>query len=439
MPTPARPLLPADDAPSAGRVPSSVVVVGAGLAGARTVAELRHQGYTGTITLLGAEGVAPYDRPPLSKELLTRPEPAWLATEIGVDVDALADEVRLDDAAVRLEPAVEDGALAHVVTTRSGARREADAVVLAVGSEPVRPRGWDAARVLHSAADAEGLRARVRPGLRLVVVGAGWVGAEVAGVAAGAGAHVTVVEAGAAPLERQLGATVGAHLAPWYGEAGVRLTTGAAVVEVRPDGVLLADGTDVAADVVLAAVGARPATSWLDGAVPVDERGSVPVGTTGAVEGVPGVWAVGDCATREHPHLGRVPGGHWSAALHDPEPTVRAMLGHVGDDPSAGAAHAPYVFSQQLGHDLALFGLPPEGGEVVLRGTPGAPGGWAAFYLEPGVAEADAGGGTAVRAVLLVDSARDVGAVRRAANRGVLRLDLDVAADPARRLRDALV
>nr|WP_255371919.1 FAD-dependent oxidoreductase [Cellulosimicrobium sp. CUA-896] len=390
------------------------------------------------MTLLGAEGVAPYDRPPLSKELLTRTEPAWLEAELGVDVVALADDVRLDDPAVGLLPAVEDGRLAHVVTTRSGARLEADAVVLAVGSAPVRPAGWEAARVLHSAADAAALRALVRPGLRLTVVGAGWIGAELAGVAAAAGAQVTVVEAGATPLERQFGPVVGAHVAPWYAAAGVRLVTGAAVVEVRPDGVLLADGTDVPADVVLAAIGARPATSWLDGAVPLDARGAVPVDATGAVEGVPGVWAVGDCATREHPHLGRVPGGHWSAALHDPEPTARAVLGLAPD--ADAPAHAPYVFSQQLGHDLALFGVPPQGAEVVLRGEPGTPGGWAAFYLDPGTAGTAADDGAArVRAVLLVDSARDVGAVRRAANRGALRVDLDVARDPGRRLRDALV
>lgn len=420
-------------------MPSSVVVVGAGLAGARTVAELRRHGFTGRVTLLGGEGVPPYDRPPLSKELLSRPEPAWLTSELGLDVAGLADDVRLDDPAVRLVPAVEDGTLAHVVTTRSGGRLEAEAVVLAVGSEPVRPAGWEAARVLHTAADADALRGLLRPGLRLVVVGAGWIGAEVAGVAAGAGAHVTVVEAGAAPLERQLGPHVGAHLARWYDEAGVRLVTGAAVVEVRPDGVLLADGTDVPADVVLAAVGARPATSWLDGAVPLDARGSVPVDATGAVEGVPGVWAVGDCATREHPGLGRVPGGHWSAALHDPEPTARAVVGLAPDQPPAPtSAHAPYVFSQQLGHDLALFGVPPEGGEVVLRGDPASSGGWAAFYLDPGAA-VGADGATLVRAVLLVDSPRDVGPVRRAAGRGALHLDLDTARDPSRRLRDALV
>ncbi|WP_454041200.1 NAD(P)/FAD-dependent oxidoreductase [Cellulosimicrobium sp. Marseille-Q8652] len=444
MSSPARPV-PALPAPTT--VPSSVVVVGAGLAGARTVAALRQLGFEGALTLLGAEGVPPYDRPPLSKELLTRPVPAWLAEDLGIDVGALVDDLRLADPAVRLAPAGGDTAGVSV-TTRSGDVVSADAVVLAVGSEPVRPPGWEPASVLHSAADAAALRERVVPGLRLAIVGAGWIGAEVAGVAAGAGAEVTVVEAGATPLERQLGRAVGARLAHWYEDAGARLVTGVPVVDVRADGVRLADGAHVAADVVLAAVGARPATAWLDGVVPRDGRGTIPVDATGAVRGVPGVWAVGDCATRDHPVLGAVPGGHWSAALHDPEPTARAILGLP---PDGTPPHAPYVFSQQLGHDLALFGTPSATDEVVLRGDPsgGASGheGWAALYLDPhdaraldGVERPVASVVVPVRAVLLVDSPREVGAVRKAMNRGEqLRLDLAVALDPARRLRDAVV
>lgn len=423
--------------------PASVLVVGAGLAGAQTVGALRRRGYAGRITLLGAEGVPPYDRPPLSKELLTRPSPAWLADDLGVDVDGLADDVHLADPAVRLDRRPAAGG-AWEVTTRSGERLVADAVVLAVGSTPVRPGGWDDARLLHTAQDAEALRGALRPGLRLVIVGAGWIGAELAGVATGAGARVTVVEAADAPLRRQLGPVVGVHLAPWYAAAGADLVTGAAVAEVRPDGVRLVDGRELRADVVLAAVGARPATDWLDGAVPRDPRGGIPVDATGAVPGLDGLWAVGDCATREHPVLGAVPGGHWSAALHDPDATAAAILG----DDDAGPAHAPYVFSQQLGHDLALFGVPADGDDVLFRGDPSATthDGWAAFYLAPGpdgsptTDDGPDGRVAEVRAVLLVDSPRDVGPVRKAMNRtGRLRVDLDVALDPTRRLRDALV
>ncbi len=423
-----------DRTASARPLPRSVVVVGAGLAGAQTVAALRSHGFDGRVTLLGAEGVPPYDRPPLSKDLLTRPAPVWLSEDIGVDVTALADDVRLAEPATALSAGADD----VVVTTAAGHELRADAVVLAVGARPVRPTGWDGAAVLHTADDAERLRAVLRPGLRLVVVGAGWVGAEVAGVAAGAGADVTVVEAASAPLDRQLGAGVGTHLAGWYADAGVRLLTDAPVAQVGPDGVRLADGRSLEADLVLAAVGARPASEWLAGAVPLDARGTVPVGPDGAVPGHPRVWAVGDVAARAHPVFGTVPGGHWSAALHDPGATVRAMLGL---DP--GSAHAPYVFSRQLGHDLALLGL-PGAGPVAWRGDPGGSAPWAALYLDEapggtGVPPSGGDGVATVRAVLLVDSPREVGAVRRLMNRGEpLRLDLERAVDPAVRLRDAL-
>lgn len=415
----------------------SVVVVGAGLAGAQTVAALRAHGFDGRITLLGAEGVPPYDRPPLSKELLTRPEPVWLSADLGVDVEALADDVRLAEPALSLASRP-DGV---VVTTARG-EVAADAVVLAVGSVPVVPPGFSASSLLHTAADADRLRAALRAddGLRLVIVGAGWIGAEVAGVAAGAGADVTVLEAADAPLSRQLGRDVGALLAGWYGAAGVRLRTGAAVTAVEGSGVVLAGGDHVPADLVLTAVGARPASGWLEGTLPLDGRGALLVDGDGRVPGHPRVWAVGDVASRAHPVFGTVPGGHWSAALHDPDPTVRAML---GVEP-AGTGHAPYVFSQQLGHDLALLGLPttagPDASPVVLRGTPGE-GAWAALYLDPAESRGpdDAPDGVAtVRAVLLVDSPRDVGGVRRLMSRGEpLRLDLARATDPAIKLKDA--
>ncbi|HWV77185.1 MAG TPA: FAD-dependent oxidoreductase [Isoptericola sp.] len=427
-----------DVTPLTSPVPRSVVVVGAGLAGAQTVAALRTHGFDGRITLLGAEGVPPYDRPPLSKELLTRPEPVWLSADLGVDVEALADDVRLAEPALGLATGP-DGV---VVTTGRG-EVAADAVVLAVGSVPIVPPGFAASSLLHTAADADRLRTalRGRDGLRLVIVGAGWIGAEVAGVAAGAGADVTVLEAAHAPLSRQLGPDVGALLAGWYGDAGVRLRTGAAVAAVEDSGVILAGGEHVPADLVLTAVGARPASGWLAGTLPLDARGALLVDGDGRVPGHPRVWAVGDVASRAHPVFGTVPGGHWSAALHDPDPTVRAMLDVGPGAESAGAGHAPYVFSQQLGHDLALLGLPAPDSPVVLRGTPDD-GAWAALYLDPaeptGLDGAPDGVAT-VRAVLLVDSPRDVGGVRRLMSRGEpLCLDLARATDPAVRLKSAV-
>jgi 3-phenylpropionate/trans-cinnamate dioxygenase ferredoxin reductase subunit len=458
------------------QVPSSVVIVGAGLAGAQTAAALRKHGFEGHVTLLGAEGLPPYDRPPLSKELLKRTEPVWLADDLGIDLDALTDDLRLADPAVRL--AVDRERV--VVRTASGDDVTADVVVLALGSEPVRPAGWDAAVTLHTAADAERLRAALEPGMRLVVVGAGWIGAEVAGVAAGAGARVTVVEAGPVPLERQLGRRVGGLVAPWYDAAGVTLVTGVAVDQVlagshegAQDGarVTLADGRALEADLVLAAVGARPASGWLAGSLPRESNGGLRVNRAGRFMGLRSptdpagglhldalrrVWAVGDIATREHPVFGPVPGGHWSAALHDPDVTVRALLGldERAAEPervrarlglAAIPAHAPYVFSQQLGHDLALFGAPSPFDEVVLRGDPAASGGWAALYLENALDRhprqtTDGHRVATVRAVLLVDSPREVGQVRKLMNRGVpLELDLDRARNPATKLKDTIV
>lgn len=423
--------------PAAGAHPvRSVVVVGAGLAGARTVLELRAQGFAGRVTVLGAEDVAPYDRPPLSKHLLDRPAPAWLADELGSDALALADEVRLGTAATGLV-VDDDGVRAQT----AGSSVAADAVVVATGSSPLHPPAWSAALTLHTAADADRLRRALHgpaaadataagthlvdlAGRRLVVIGAGWVGAEVATVAAAAGADVTVVEARSTPLATALG-EVGALTAPWYAAAGVHLRTGVAVDRVAADAVVLVDGTVLGADVVLAAVGARPATGWLvgsglvldgDGSVRVDERHT-------PVDGPAGAWrvrVVGDAARRRSPRHGWVPGGHWDAALRGPATAVAGLLG----TPAADADPAPYVFSTQLGHELALHGLPDAGDEVLLRGDPAAADGWSALWFAPGTDR--------LTAVLSVDRPRDVGGARRLlAGAGLPVLDRTRAADPA--------
>ena len=429
-----------------------VLVVGAGLAAAQTVAELREAGFDGRIRVLGGEGVPPYDRPPLSKHLFDRPHPSWLTDEIGVDLRALADEVRLDEPARGLLP----GPRPAVLT--DGGWVAADHVVLATGAHAVRVPGWEAALTLHTAADAERLRTALRPGSRLVVIGAGWIGAEVAGVAAAAGHRVTVVEAAGAPLSAALGEAVGGLTAGWYHEAGVELLTGARVAAVRPDAVELADGRRLPADVVLAAVGARPATAWLGRSLPLAPDGAVPVGhryaVLGAVEPqrppapteghpvfvvrdgtgalasgrreLPGLWAVGDVASRWSPRHGTVRGGHWDGALRGP----RVLVGHLLGTPVPAPADdpAPYVFSTQLGHDLALFGAPGPGDEVLLRGDPTAGAGWSAIWLA----------GERATAALVVDRPRDVGAARRLfAGAELPRVDRVTAADPGLPLRTA--
>jgi 3-phenylpropionate/trans-cinnamate dioxygenase ferredoxin reductase subunit len=416
------------------RPPQRIIVVGAGLAGLRTVAALRGDGFRGEVTVYGGEGLAPYDRPPLTKSLFTRTEPAWLADELGSDLFGLADRVELATPAESLSGVPGSGAVD--VALADGSSERADVVVVATGAHAICPVAWAGAAVLHTAADAAALRARLTPGTRLVCIGAGWIGAELSGVAAGAGCEVTVVEAGDAPLARQLGTHVGLLTARWYADAGVNLHLASRVSSVHPDRVHLADGRHLEADVVLAAVGARPSTGWLADSLVLTARGAVAVDRAGRAKGwrLPvretSVYAVGDSADRLTERDGWVQGGHWASALHDPALVALDILG----GPVPASDPAPYTFSTQFGHDLALFGQPGEGQRVVLRGEPSAGGPWTALYVEAG----DSGSTGVLAAGLAVDAPRDVGALRRllGAERRPL-IDLEVAVDPARSLRDA--
>jgi len=413
------------------RVPATVLIVGAGLAGLRTAAELRERGFAGRLVVVGAERHQPYDRPPLSKELLTRTDPAWLAADGLGTLGDLADEVLLAHAATALR-AGEDGAELDVAGAGGMRTLTADVAVLATGAHAVAPRPWEGVLTLHTADDAAHLRERLQPGRRLVVIGAGWIGAEVSGLAAAHGLDVTVVEAAAAPLARQVGTTVGARVAPWYEAAGVRLLCPAPVRAVQEEGdvrtVVLDGRQPLKADVVLAATGVRPATGWLGAALPTTASGAVPVDAAGRVPGgPPSVRAVGDCAQMTTAELGTVPGGHWDAALTHPAALAAGLLGQ--DLP---AIPAPYVFSTQLGHDVAVVGHPSPTAAVVDRSDGES---WTALYVEH---EDDA----AARLVagFTADRPRDVGQLRRLlAGGGSPRLDLAAAADPAVPLKKAVL
>lgn len=412
-----------------------IVVVGAGLAGLQTTSSLREAGYRGKITVLGSEGLAPYDRPPLSKDLFTKREPAWLAADFGADIHEVADDVRLAAPAHRLAPGA--GGRGVVVGLDGGREVAADAVVLACGAHAWSPPFVDGALTLHTAADAAVLRERLTPGSRLVCIGAGWIGSEISGVASRQGVHVTLLEAAEAPLSRQLGPAIGALTIPWYASNGVDLHLGARVTLVRPDGVGLADGRWFPADVVLAAVGARPSTDWLAGVLPLSPRGAIAVDRAGRVADghsgfAPGtVRAVGDCADRFTVRDGLVRGGHWASALHDPTILATDMLG--GPLPQADPAR--YTFSTQHGHSIALFGQPTAGQRAVVRGDPRS-GEWGALYVEhrDGLRPTEA----VLTAGLAVDAPRAVTALRRMLGGKTLPvIDVEVAADPSRSLRDA--
>ena len=403
-----------------------VVVVGAGLAGARSVAELRSQSFDGRITLLGGEGIAPYDHPPLSKHLFDRPEPAWLSQEIGVDVEALADDVRLADPATGLTLGPDS-----VRVALAGDEIVADAAILATGARAVVPGALAGGRTLRSAADAAELRRLLGPGSRLVIVGAGWIGAELAWSASRAGVHVTVLEGGPAPLAGALGAGVGALTIPWYAAAGIDLRTLASVAGGSASSVTLAGGEVLAADVVLVAVGARADSAWLAGALALAPDGAVPVDGEFRPEGGPArVRVVGDLARRRSARHGWVPGGHWDVALHGPSVAVASLLAELAGEPAPVPGDpAPYAFSDQFGKDLGLYGRPDRDDEVVLRGNP-AEAAWSVLWFTPGTDE--------LTGVFAVDRPKDVSAARHLfAGVGLPRLDRHRAADPAVPLRAA--
>src|SRR5262249_25276743 len=204
-----------------------VVIAGAGLAGLRTAEELRARGYPGGITMIGAERRPPYDRPPLTKKFMTGEIDD---TSLRAGMTPLGVDLRLGEAATALG----DGVLG-----RDRAEYGFDALAVATGAWPVRLPGPGPQRVLRTFDHAAALRSALRPGLKLAVVGAGWIGAELATSAAKKGCQVTVVEAASAPLAGALGAEAGSRTVPWYAAAGVELRLGQPVQSVEPGGLAL--------------------------------------------------------------------------------------------------------------------------------------------------------------------------------------------------------
>lgn len=236
-----------------------IVVVGASAAGLAAAETLRREGHTGPLTLVGDERLAPYDRPPLSKQLLSGEwQPERLDLRPAADLAALDLDLRLGMAATGLE------LTERTVHLADGSTVPYDGLIIATGVRPRRLPG-EGAHVLRSLDDALALRDRLGPGRRLVVVGAGFLGAEAAAVAWRLGAKVTVLEPAPVPLAHAVGTEVGQMLSQAHLDRGVELRCGVTVTEVTEDGVLLADGELVEADEVLVAIGSLPNTEWLDG------------------------------------------------------------------------------------------------------------------------------------------------------------------------------
>jgi NADPH-dependent 2,4-dienoyl-CoA reductase/sulfur reductase-like enzyme len=377
-----------------------VIVVGGGLAGLRTVEALRAQGYAGELALVAAEPHLPYDRPPLSKAVLR-----------GETDDTT---VAADFAALRCEPLLGRRAtgLGDVLET-TGGPLAFDGLVIATGATAIRLPGDGPQHVLRTIDDARALRAGLRPGARLVVVGAGWIGAEVATAAAAAGCRVTVVEAADAPLAGAVGAEVGARTARWYAEAGVELRHGVKVASVGRGGLDLAGGGSVEADLVLTGIGVRPEVAWLEGSgvtledgVVVDER---------LATGRPGVYAVGDCAAWWSPRFGRrLRVEHWDTALNAPDVAVANLLGG-----ERAYDTVPYFWSEQFGRMVQYSGHHPVADRMIWRGDPDARS-WSACWLA----------GERLVAILAVDRPRDLLQGRRAIAAGT-PVDASLLADPS--------
>ncbi|MFJ2238969.1 NAD(P)/FAD-dependent oxidoreductase [Streptomyces sp. NPDC087859] len=340
----------------------SITVVGASLAGLSTVRALRAEGYDGEIVVVGEERHTPYDRPPLSKDFLKGDLDAdALALGDADEYEALDVQWLLGERAVRLDP------VARTVTLTGGRHVRTGGVVVATGASARMLPGTDGLAGVHTLRtldDAQALRAELLDGLpRLVVIGAGFIGAEVASTARGLGLDVTVVEALDVPLERQLGRQMGLVCSSLHTDHGVRLLRGTGVAGLvganRVTGVRLADGRVLPADIVVVGVGVRPATDWLAGSgVRVDDG---VVCDAGCATSVPGVVAVGDVARCPSPFTGRHARiEHWSNATEQARTAARTLL--RGESAPAPLT-APYFWSDQYQVRIQLAGHVGPGAE----------------------------------------------------------------------------
>ncbi len=389
------------------------------MAGVQTAAALREQGFTGTVTLIGAEPHQPYDRPPLSKAVLLGTAES---SAFDVDFEELGVELRLGCEVLGLRPGD------HELDTEAGAVPY-DVLVIATGAEPVRlpgSEGVPGVHLLRTLDDAERLRPVLARQHDIVVVGAGWIGAEFATAAREAGCAVTVVEAEERPLAGVLPAEVADPMAAWYAEAGVTLRTRARVARVEPGEVVLDDGTRLPAGAVVVGIGARPATAWLAGSgVALGERGEV-VADSGLMTSVPDVYAVGDCASFPSARYGeRLLVHHWDNALQGPRTVAANILGAAAGRAPAVYDPVPYFWSEQFGRFVQYAGHHADADRTVRRGDPAEPA-WSVCWLR----------GSRLVALLAVGRPRDLAQGRRLIEAGTA-MDPELIANPGRPLKSA--
>lgn len=357
----------------------SLVIVGASLAGLSAARAARDHGFAGRLVIIGDDPQRPYDRPPLSKDFLAgRIEIQDLALE--TDTDALDAEWILGTRAVSFDAAT------RLVHLEDGATVHADGLVIATGASPrsLPPiAGAENVVTLRTIADAQKLRELLRRGGRMVVIGAGFIGAEVASTAHALGMEVTVLEKSPTPLCGPLGAQLGAVVAGLHERAGVELLCGADIEDFELTGgsvsaVTLAGGRVLPTDVVVVGIGAVPNTGWLEGSG-IELGNGVVCDAVGATS-IPGVVAVGDCAAWWDPATGRHHRvEHWTGAAQRPAVAVGALLG--ADPDTLPAVKPPYFWSDQYGTRLQFAGDASRSDRVAYEyGGPGEDSFLAVYY-----------------------------------------------------------
>jgi 3-phenylpropionate/trans-cinnamate dioxygenase ferredoxin reductase subunit len=360
---------------------TSYVIVGASLAGAKAAETLRAEGFTGPIVLVGTEHELPYERPPLSKDyLLGKAErdsifvhPAQWYADNNIDLRTGVTVTEIDRAA-------------HAVVLADGTRIEYGKLLLTTGSSPRRLtiEGADLSGVhyLRSVGDSDRLKAAFGEGVRVAVIGAGWIGLETAAAARNAGADVTVLEMAELPLLRVLGREVAAVFADLHREHGVDLRFGIQVAAItgeggKATGVRLGDGSTVPADIVVVGIGVTPNVELAQAAgLKVDNGVRVDAGLCSSD---PHIYAAGDVASAYHPVLGQhIRVEHWANALNQGPAAGKSMLGQ-----DVAYDRVPYFFSDQfdLGMEYSGYVEPDGYAQVVFRGdVPGRE--FIAFWLD---------------------------------------------------------
>ena len=342
-----------------------IVIAGGGLAGQRAAETLRRNGYDGPLCMIAAEPELPYDRPPLSKEFLAGEldehalrfrDDAWYADN--------AIDLVLGDAAAQLDVA------GRAVVLASGRRVPFSRLLIATGSAPRSlpgTAGLDNVHELRSLGDARRLRAALAPGSHVVVVGAGFIGQEVAATARRLGLAVTIVEADEAPLAGVLGVELGSWFAQLHRDEGIDVRLSARIARLHGRRTVTAvelDGGDrIACDTVVVGIGTEPATAWLE-STGLGDRG-VPVDATGATA-IPDVYAAGDASRPFDPHLGaHARTEHWETAARQGAAAARAILGLA-----TAPCPPPSFWSDQHGVRIQYLGYTHGADGMTIDGDP---------------------------------------------------------------------